>query len=171
SRPRDPRPRCRPTSWPGRGSGWPRRPRRAPRPGAPRPPRGGATPGPPPRARRGGERPLARACVFFEPGLALGARDRDDVAPAREQPGERELPRGAFLLLRHVEQRPHEVEVLLEVLVLEARVIPTAVVGRDLRRGVGAPGEEAAAERGVGDERDAELAQDGQRLLRLHPVE
>ena len=59
----------------------------------------------------------------------------------------------------------HELEVALEVLALEARVVAAEVALREIVRRPDLPGEEAAAERAVRDEADAELA-----AGRKHPV-
>ena len=52
----------------------------------------------------------------------------------------------------------HEVEILLKVLALEAWVVAPPVVGGKVVDRAIAAGQKAAAERAIGDERDAELA-------------
>ena len=104
------------------------------------------------------ERDVERRDVLLEVLHPLRARDRDDVVALRQHPRERELRRGAAFLPRDLLHERHEVEVLLEVLALEARVVAAVVVGREIVDRAELPGQEAAAERAVGDEADAELA-------------
>jgi hypothetical protein len=62
-------------------------------------------------------------------------------------------------------------EVLREILALKARVAAAPVVGRQIVDRAEASGDEAATERAVGDERDAEVLQRRQQLSsgsRLH---
>src|SRR3954463_8445791 len=59
--------------------------------------------------------------VLLEVGAALGARDRDDVVALVQDPRERELARGHALAGGELLEPGDEVEVLLEVLALEAR--------------------------------------------------
>src|SRR5688572_7393709 len=114
---------------------------------------------------------LERAEVFLEPVATLGAGDRHDVAAASEQPGERQLPRRAAVLAGKLLHLLDEIDVALEIFLLEPRMSAPAVVFRDVGNLVHLPGEQAAAQRRVGDQRDAELPQRRQRLLGLDPIE
>src|SRR5439155_26079784 len=64
----------------------------------------------------------------------------------------------AALAAGHLADARDEVEILLEVLALEARRQAAVVVGREILEARDLPGQEAAPERAVGDEPDAELA-------------
>lgn len=55
-------------------------------------------------------------------------------------------------------------QVVLEVLAGETRIVLAEVVGAELVGGADGPGEKAAAQRGVGHEADPELAQHRQHL-------
>jgi hypothetical protein len=105
-----------------------------------------------------GQRHAERADVVLEVHDARGSRDRDDVVALMEQPREGELRGGASLPRCDVLDVADEVEVLLEVLPLKARLTTAEVVGREVLEAGEAAGEKSAAERAVGDEADAELA-------------
>src|SRR5439155_74582 len=82
-----------------------------------------------------------------------------------------QMTRRAALLLRDRFDPPHQLEVLGEVSVVEARMVAPPIVRRDVAEAPDAAGEPAASERRIGDERDAQLAQGGEQLLRLDSVE
>src|SRR5439155_10973364 len=77
-----------------------------------------------------------RLHVLLEPLAPLGAGDRDDVLPQRQEPGEGQLGRCTALLFRDRLDPNHELEVLREVGLLEARMIAPPVVGRDVAEAV-----------------------------------
>ena len=62
----------------------------------------------------------------------LGSGNRDDILALREHPGERELRGRAALLLRHRLDLPDQLEVLLEILALEARMVLAEIVLREI---------------------------------------
>src|SRR5260370_2647717 len=88
----------------------------------------------------------------------LGTRNGHDVRPFREQPGKRELTRRAALLARQLLHPAHEIEILLEILALEARMILAPVAFLDVLRPFDLAGQESAAQRAVRDETDLEFA-------------
>ena len=105
-----------------------------------------------------GELDLERAEVLLEIGDPLGARDRDDVLAAAEDPGQGELGRGDAALARRA---PRHASTRLR---LRSRFSPwkrgraaPVVVGGEVVERADLAGEEAAAERRVGDQADAEL--------------
>src|SRR3954451_12640082 len=101
-----------------------------------------------------GQLHVGRRHVLLEVGAALRAGDGDDVLALVQHPGERELARGHALVGGELLEPADEVEVLLEVLALEARREATVVVLGEIVGGLDRAREEAAAERGVGDEAD-----------------
>ena len=110
------------------------------------------------RRRSSGVSTTSTAWTFSSSRAALrGPGNRDDVVTLREQPCERELRGRAALLLRDLPDLLDDVQVLLEVVALKARVVATEVACRQLLRLREATGEEAAAERAVRHEADAEL--------------
>src|SRR5436309_1703409 len=119
----------------------------------------------------GAQLDLQRAQVLLQALPVLGPGDRHDVRAPGEEPRERQLRGGAALLLRDLLEPAHELHVLREVLVPEARVLAAPVALRDVGEALDAPGEEAPPERRVRDEHDAELAQRRERLFRLRTVE
>src|SRR5262249_49837580 len=105
---------------------------------------------------------VERAEVLLQVRAPLRARDRDDVVALREDPRERELRGPAALLRGELLHAADEVEVLLEVVALEARRHPPVVVGREVLEALDLPGEEAASERAVRHEPDPELPARGE---------
>jgi len=106
------------------------------------------------RNRRGEPRDVSRVeadrqrlRVLLEALLALGARNRNDIPSLGQEPGERELRGRAVLLLGDRLELAHQVEILREVRLLEARVIAAPIVGRDVAETLDTSGEPAAAER------------------------
>ena len=97
----------------------------------------------------------------------LGSGNRDDVVPFGEQPRERELAGRAAFLARERFDAPDEIEILLKVLPLKARMVLAPIVFGNVIRALDLAGEEAAAERAVGDEADPKVADGGQDLV-LH---
>src|SRR5439155_1404269 len=92
--------------------------------------------------------------------------DRDDIGTLSEQPGKCDLCRRGALLRGHALEQVHESLVLLHRFWLEAWVVAAEVVGGELRVLVECPRKEAAAERTVGHEADAELVAGVQRAVR-----
>src|SRR3954471_5303010 len=86
-----------------------------------------------------------RTEVLLEVANPLRAGDRDDVIAAREQPCQRKLSRRAALLTRDLAHLVDEVEVLLEVLALEARVVAAEVTLLQVVERGDLSGEETAA--------------------------
>ena len=101
---------------------------------------------------------VERADVLREPLLLLGSGDRHQVGALREHPGDRELRDRAALLLRHRLDLLREALVVREIVAGIARLaLPGVAVGQ--RRRIGDLGaEQAAPDRRIGDERNAELA-------------
>src|SRR5206468_3467575 len=90
---------------------------------------------------------------------------RHDVVAAGERPGQRELAGRTLLLARDRLDPLDQLQVLREVLALEARREAPVVVGGEILEALQLAGEEAAAERAVGDEADAELATRGENFV------
>src|SRR5215470_15954968 len=103
-----------------------------------------------------------RGHVLVHPALALGAGDGNDVRSLSEEPGEHELGRRAALLGREFLDAVHELDVVLEVLLLEARVVAASIALGDVLELLELSGEQAAPDGRVGDEGDAELTTHGQ---------
>src|SRR6185503_8071778 len=59
----------------------------------------------------------------------------------------------------------HQIEILLKVLTLEARLIAAIIVGRQIFELLETSGEEPATQRAVRDESDAELSHGGQHVV------
>src|SRR3984893_2802354 len=114
---------------------------------------------------------VERAEILLEPGNLVGAGDRDNVGSLRQQPGQSELRRGAALVLGDRFKALDEGAVLGEIITHKAGM-PAAGVARVEMGEIGnGPGEQAAAERGIGDKSDAEIAGQPARLGRLLAVE
>src|SRR3984893_8908411 len=114
---------------------------------------------------------LERAEILFEPCDPLGAGDRDDVGPLRQEPSQGELRRGATLVLGDRFKALDEGASLGKFVPREGGR-PAARVARVEVGEIGnGPGEQAAAERGIGDKSDAEIAGQVARLGRLLAVE
>ena len=105
--------------------------------------------------------------VLLDAGDAAGAGDRGDVVSPGEDPRERGLRGGCADLRADRADLVDEREVAAEVLPGEAGVGLAPVVVGEVVDGADLPGEQAVAERRVGDEADPELAQQRQDL-RLH---
>src|SRR6266849_678406 len=112
-----------------------------------------------------------RARVLLEVLPPLRAGDGDDVVPLSQEPGEDELAGFHALLLGDLLDPMDEREVVLEVPVLEARMLTAPVIRGEVAEVLDPSRQEAAAEGRVGDEGDAELPTGGQGLLRRVPVE
>jgi hypothetical protein len=102
--------------------------------------------------------------VLLDAGDPLGAGDRGDVVALREQPCQGHLCRRRTHLGGNGLDFVDDAQVALEVLASEARVGLAPVVVGELLGRADVPGEEAVAERRVGDEADAQLAQERQQL-------
>lgn len=87
-----------------------------------------------------------------------GAWDRDDILPLGQQPSERQLGGGAALLLGQPGEDSDELQVLREVLGREAGGQEAEVARLEVGARLVLAGDEAAAQRRVGDDGDAELA-------------
>src|SRR6266550_3040266 len=83
-----------------------------------------------------------------------GARDRYDVIALCEHPRQRQLRRSGLVLFRDLLDLRYQLEILLEVLALKARVLSPEVVLGQVVDLLDLSGEESAAERTVGYESD-----------------
>src|SRR2546421_2752968 len=97
-----------------------------------------------------------RADVFLEVTDPPRAGNRHDVFSLRQYPGKRQLRRRAVLLARQLPYLIDECQVAAEVLALKARGAAAIVIGREIVRALDGAGEEAASERAVRHETDAE---------------
>src|SRR5215203_3696586 len=95
--------------------------------------------------------------VLLQPAALLGAGQRHDEIAPRQQPGQRELRRCAVLLRGKRFQRLNHAEILVQVVALETRHVAAAVFWAERVEAWHRAGEEAAAERAIGDVADAEL--------------
>ena len=108
---------------------------------------------------------LQRPQVLLQVLPPLGPEEGHDVFALGEHPGERELRRAAPLPFRDRLHLLDQLEVLPEVVALESGSVPSVVVDREVVDRTEATGEQAAAERAVGDEADAQLAAHGEDLV------
>src|SRR5262249_33911222 len=83
---------------------------------------------------------------FGDALLPLGPWARQNAPAPREQPREHELRRGSLLLHRHLLEALHDLHVLVEVLVLEARMREPPVAVGQIRLALDRAGEHAAPE-------------------------
>src|SRR3954464_9837631 len=113
---------------------------------------------------RFGELDLVSRGVLLDASDAAGAGDRGDVVSPGEDPRERGLRGGCADLRADRADLVDEREVAAEVLTGEPRVGLAPVVVWEVVDGADLSGEEAVAERRVGDEPDPELAQQRQDL-------
>src|SRR5439155_23529158 len=107
-----------------------------------------------------------------------GPRDAEGVLALREQLGEREVGRGGARLPRDLFDPAEQPEIVLEIALLEARMLTASVVFRHVPGLLDPRAQEATPDGRVGDEGDAELAARGdcilgglaieQRVLALH---
>ena len=102
--------------------------------------------------------------VLLDAGDATGAGDRGDVIALGEQPGQRDLRRCGAGLGGDGLDLVDDGQVALEVLAGEAGVGLAPVVVGDVVGGTDLAGEETVAKRGVGDEADAQPAQQRQQF-------
>lgn len=112
-----------------------------------------------------GEGEVGGAGVFLDALRAAGAGDGHDVLAAGQEPGQGELGDGGALGRCELGEPVDGFDVLLEVARLPARVDVAYVIAFIPAGGLGGAGDEPAADRGVGDEADAELVQDREELL------
>ena len=106
--------------------------------------------------------------VLLEIFPPLHARKDDNVRMLRENEGQRDLRRRQSFAGGDGLKLGHELEVVLEMRLLEAGGAGPLVVGAELGKALELAGEQAAAERRVGDEADAERAHAAEDLpLRL----
>src|SRR3989441_4917614 len=102
--------------------------------------------------------------VLLDAGDSLGAGDRGDVVALGEQPGQSNLCRCGTDLGGNGFDLTDNAQVALEVLSDEARVSLAPVVVGEVVNGADLAGEKAVTERGVGNEADAQLAQQRQQV-------
>src|SRR5712671_2779863 len=88
-----------------------------------------------------------------------GAGNRHDVVSLREHPRQRELRRGTLVLLRDFLDPRDQLEVLLEVLALKARVLSPEIVLREVVDFLDMSREKSTAEGTVGYEADVQQPQ------------
>ena len=105
------------------------------------------------------------ADVLLQIGAVLGARDRRHVASRRVHEGERDLAGRAALGRGELVDDLDDGDVVGQVVPLEPGLVAAEVALVQVVERAHGAGEEAAPERAVGDEADAELAQRGQDLL------
>src|SRR5262249_50250490 len=113
----------------------------------------------------GAERDLERAEILLEVFSTLRAGNGKHVLALSEEPGKDELGRLDALVPGDLLDPMDEPDVVLEVLVLEARMLPAAVVFGEVALVLDAPTQKSAAERRVGDVGNSELATSGQGVL------
>ena len=108
-----------------------------------------------------GQLELERAEVLLEALDALGARAGDHLVAARQHPRQRHLARRGVVARSHRLDLLDQLEVRLQVLALEAREAPrpARVALLQVLDRADLAGEEAAAQRRVGDEAEAEKAE------------
>jgi hypothetical protein len=102
----------------------------------------------------GAQRDAVGGGVLLDPSNPLGARNRSDVITLREQPGQRELRRCGSHFSGDGSDLVHDAQITLEVLAGEARVGLAPVVVGELLGRADLAGEEAVAERRVGNQSD-----------------
>lgn len=105
---------------------------------------------------------LQRPQILLQIPHLLRPRNRNHIPPLRQQPRERQLARRAALALRNLPQLVHELQITGEVLGREARGEAAEVAVFKVVGGAVRARQEAAAERRVGDDGDAELAAGGE---------
>ena len=98
----------------------------------------------------------------------LGPRNGNHVAAAPQKPRQRDLGRSGVVGRGDLPHHGNQPEVVVQVLLLEARVSAAPVGGFQVIGAVDPPAQEAASDGAVGDESDTQLAQHRQELL-LHP--
>mmetsp|Transcript_10380 Transcript_10380/g.33571 ORF Transcript_10380/g.33571 Transcript_10380/m.33571 type:complete len:241 (-) Transcript_10380:47-769(-) len=108
----------------------------------------------------GREGDVHRRRVLLEALQALGARDREHVRALRVHPGEAHLAGGVPPLLREGPDGLPHLGVVVEVLLVGARLGLPPVLLREIRLGFEGPREHPAAQGGVGDDPDPELPAD-----------
>src|SRR3984893_9825813 len=118
-----------------------------------------------------GQADRQRLHVLLEVRAMLGAWNGQDVLALREEPGERELGRSGALLSGDLLDPADEPEVVLEILILEARMLPATVVLGNVPSLLDPGAQQTASEGRVGDEGDAELTARGDRVLAGLPIE
>lgn len=127
---------------------------------------------------------IQRAQVLLQILNLLRSWNREDVISLRHQPRQRQLTSRAPLLPRQLLDAVHQPQVLREVLLAETRGELAEVALLKVGGGFVLAGEDAAAERRIGDGGDAELATGGKerdlglldvggerRVLDLHGVD
>jgi hypothetical protein len=101
---------------------------------------------------------LQRSHVLFDSRERSRARDGEEIVSLRQNPRQRQLAGRAVLLLRDLGQAVHELKVLREVLGREARCKGAKVALFEVVWAADLAAEHAAADGGVGDDGNAELA-------------
>ena len=104
----------------------------------------------------GAQLDAVRGCVLLDPGDPLGAGNRGDAVALCEQPGQSDLCRCRTSFGGNGLDLGDDAQVALEVLASEARVGLAPIVVGELPGGADLAGEEAVAERRVGNEADAQ---------------
>ena len=102
--------------------------------------------------------------VLLDAGDSFGAGNRGNVVTLGEQPGQRDLRRRGTHFRGNGLDLVDDAQIALEVLAREARVGLAPVVVRELLGRTDIAGEKAVAERRVGNESDAQLAQQRQQF-------
>ena len=97
-----------------------------------------------------------RAGVLFEERPPLGAGDGNDVRPAVEQPGQRDLGWGARLRGGDMVDDLEQGEIAGKILLLEARELPPPIIGWETGELTDLAAQEAPPQRAVSNESDTE---------------
>src|SRR5687767_9075985 len=93
-------------------------------------------------------------------------RNRHNVITLGEHPGQRQLCGRAIVLLRDLLYLRHELEILFEILRLEARVASPEIVLGEIFNALDLAGQKSSTERAVGHEANVEETERIQQSLR-----
>src|ERR687893_539186 len=113
------------------------------------------------------KRDLHRGDVLLQILAAFGAGDGDYILPLVQQPCQRKLAGGHAFFVRYLFDPIDQLQVLLEVLALEARRGAPEVALRQVLEPLDLPGQEAAPQRTVSNKAYTQLAHRRQYLV-LH---
>src|SRR5712671_998976 len=111
------------------------------------------------------QRDVDRSGIFLQIFSPFGARDRDNIVAAREQPGDGNLRRRDAALFGGGLERYEQVQVLFEIAFLETRMGMAPVGGNEIVARLERAAQEPAPQRRIGHEADAEFLERRQNLL------
>src|SRR5215211_8671558 len=114
-----------------------------------------------------GKRDSDRGDVLLQIFSALGAWDRHDILSLVQQPCQGKLAGGYAFFVRYLFDPIDQLQVLVEVLALEARRGAPEVAFRQVLESLNLPGQKAAPQRTVSNEANTQLAHRRQDLI-LH---